>query len=357
MQAGDALRFGWLLGCGAWGGCRTPGIPKDCQSRPEAVHPYGKQEYNFFILVSVTPARGQLHQDSRRATDRHDLKEKDTNMNGPARITALAVALAGMVLSMSGCDRLAARDQLNKGVDAYKSAHYEEAIGHFQKATQLDPSLPMAKSYLATALAQNVVPGLDTPDNMKTAQQAIDIFQDVLAKDPHDVNSMKQIAGIYFSIKKLDDAKSWQKKVLAEDPKDPEAAYTVGVIDWTEAHENTLKALLPAGVNDDGEGNAKAPKKVMEPLKAQNSSLVEEGLQYLNQAVANRANYDDAMAYLNLIYRRKADVDFGNDAARKDDLAKAEEWRTKAMGTRKANEEKKNQQPGGITMDSSGNLK
>ena len=168
-------------------------------------------------------------------------------MNGPARITALAVALAGMVLSMSGCDRLAARDQLNKGVEAYKGAHYEEAIGHFQKATQLDPSLPMAKSYLATALAQNVVPGLDTPDNLKTAQQAIDIFQEVLAKDPHDVNSMKQIAGIYFSIKKLDDAKAWQKKVLAEDPKDPEAAYTVGVIDWTQAHENALTALAAGG--------------------------------------------------------------------------------------------------------------
>src|ERR1035441_2478798 len=67
------------------------------------------------------------------------LKEKDTNMNGPARITVLAVALAGMVLSMSGCKRLAARDQLNKGVEAYKIAHMEEAIGHFQKATQLDP--------------------------------------------------------------------------------------------------------------------------------------------------------------------------------------------------------------------------
>ena len=47
----------------------------------------------------------------------------------------------------------------------------------------------------------------------------------------------------------------------------------------------------------------------MEPLKAQNGPLVDEGLKYLNQAVANRANYDDAMAYLNLIYRRKADVD------------------------------------------------
>jgi hypothetical protein len=73
--------------------------------------------------------------------------------------------------------------------------------------------------------------------------------------------------------------------------------------------------------------------------------------------VENRPNYDDAMAYLNLIYRRKADVDWGNDAARKDDVAKAEEWRNKAMGQRKINEEKKNAGPGGITMDSSGNLK
>jgi tetratricopeptide (TPR) repeat protein len=278
-------------------------------------------------------------------------------MNRPARFTVLAVALAGMALSISGCNRLAARDQLNKGVEAYKGTHYEEAIDHFQKATQLDPTLPMAKSYLATALAQNVVPGLDTPDNLKTAQQAIDIFNEVLAKDPHDVNSMKQIAGIEFSIKKLDDAKAWQKRVLQEDPKDPEAAYTVGVIDWMAAHTNTLNALVPAGITDDGAGNVKAPKNVMEPLKAQNGPLIDEALQYLNQAVANRPNYDDAMAYLNLIYRRKADVDYGNADAVKADVAAAEEWRTKAMGVRKANEEKKNAGPGGITMGENGELK
>ncbi|MGB8261805.1 MAG: tetratricopeptide repeat protein [Terracidiphilus sp.] len=278
-------------------------------------------------------------------------------MNGPARITALTVALAGMVLSMSGCNRLAARDQLNKGVDAYKSARYEEAIGHFQKATQLDPSLPMAKTYLATAMAQNVVAGLDTPENLKTAQDSIDLYKEVLAKDPNDANTLKQVAGIYFQIKKLDDAKEWQKKVLAVDPKDPEAAYTVGVIDWTLAHENKLKALSAAGLDDDGKGNVKAPKKVMEALAAQNAPLVEEGLKYLNMAVTNKANYDDAMQYLNLIYRNKADVDFGNADAVKADLAAAQEWTDKAMGTRKENEAKKDKGPGGITMDSSGNLK
>jgi len=278
-------------------------------------------------------------------------------MNGPARFSALVVTLAGMVLSMSGCNQLEARDQLNKGVDAYKSARYEEAIDHFQRATQLDPSLPMAKTYLATALAQNVVPGVTSPENLKTANQAIEIFQEVLAKDPSDVNSMKQIAGIYFSLKNFDQAEEWQKKVLAVDPKDPEAAYTVGVIDWTKAHENKLKVLQEAGLNDDGKGNVKAPKKVMEPLAKENAPLIEEGLQYLNQAVANRANYDDAMQYLNLIYRNKADVDYGNAAAVDQDMAEAQDWTSKAMSTRKANEAKKNSGPGGITMDSNGNLK
>ena len=278
-------------------------------------------------------------------------------MNGSARFTAFAVVLAGMVLSISGCNRLAARDQLNKGVDSYKAGKYEEAINHFQKATELDPTLPMAKTYLATALSQNIVPGLDTPENLKTADQAISIFQEVLAKDPSDVNSIKQIAGIYFNVKKFDDAKAWQKKVLAVDPKDPEAAYTIGVIDWTQAHQNKLRELSSAGLDDDGKGNAKAPKKVMDQIKQENSPLVEEALTYLNQALSNRANYDDAMQYMNLVYRNKADIDFSSADAVKDDIAKAEEWTSKAMGTRKANEEKKEKGPGGITMDSSGNLK
>ena len=278
-------------------------------------------------------------------------------MNGPARITAFALTLTGMVLSMSGCRQLEARNELNNGVEAYKSAHNEEAIGHFQRAVQLDPRLPTAKTYLATALAQNVVPGLTTPENVTTANQSIDIFKQVLAEDPNDVNSMKQIAGIYFSIKNFDSAKDWQKKVLAVDPKDPEAAYTIGVIDWTLAHMDLLKVLQAAGFNDDGKGNVKVPAKVMAPLAQQDAPLVAEGLQYLNQAVANRPNYDDAMSYLNLIWRSKANTDYGHVADVNEDMTQAEKWRTDALGTRKSNEEKKNQGPGGITMDANGNLK
>ncbi len=85
-----------------------------------------------------------------------------------------------------------------------------------------------------------------------------------------------------------------------------------------------------------------------------NSGLVNEGLQYLLQAVNIRPNYEDAMSYINLMYRRKADLECGNDAARKADVASAQDWVTRAMGARKANEEKlNNSAPAGVDMSGS----
>jgi tetratricopeptide (TPR) repeat protein len=248
---------------------------------------------------------------------------------------------AGGDAQSESANGLSARDQLNLGVDAYKAARYGEAIAHFRKATELDPSLPMAKVYLATALAQNVVPGLDTPENLTVAQQAIDLFKQILTNEPKDVNNLKQIAGICYSVKRFDEAKDWQKKVLDVDPVDSEAAYTIGVIDWTLAHQNALKALQSVGMTDDGTGNGSAPAVAMEAIKTQNGALVPEAIDYLNQAILNRANYDDAMAYMNLVYRRKADLDWGNEAARAEDVAKAEEWAKKAMAARKTHEQTK----------------
>jgi tetratricopeptide (TPR) repeat protein len=244
-------------------------------------------------------------------------------------------------LGTSASDNPAAHTEINQGVEAYKIARYEEAILHFERATNLAPCLTVARQYLATAQAQNVVPGLDTPDNLNISEQAIANFQIVLSQDPHNVNSLKQVAGIYFSVKKLDDAREWQMKVLVEDPSDWEASYTIGVIDWQQAHMNAIKLLSSAGLQDDGEGNRAAPPEVLESICWRNSMLVEEALHYLVQAIEERPNYDDAMAYLNLVYRRKADVDYKNTALRDEDVAKAKEWARKAMLTRKENEEKK----------------
>jgi tetratricopeptide (TPR) repeat protein len=273
-------------------------------------------------------------------------------MKWNARIPVLAVA-AFVLLSSTGCKRLEARDQLNKGVQAYKSAQYEEAIDHFQQSIQLDPNYPMARLYLATAYAQQVVPNVDTPDNLKIAQAAIDNFKEVLQNDPSDTTALKQVASINFNIKNFDLAKEYQQKVIAADPKDAEANYTIGVIDWTQSYKNAVDTLAAAGIKDDGMGNVKKDKATCAKLQTMNTALVNEGLQYLLQSVNIRPNYEDAMSYINLTYRRKADLECGDDAARKADVYQAMQWVTRAMGARKANEEQKNNAaPAGVEMPS-----
>ena len=267
-----------------------------------------------------------------------------------ARIPAIA-ALIVLVASAVGCNKLQARDHLNKGVQAFKNARYEDAINHFQTAIELDPNYEPAKLYLATAYAYQVVPNLDTPDNLKIAQKALDGFHAVLEKDPNDLTALKQIASIDRNIKKLDEAKEYEKKVIAVAPNDAEANYTIGVVDWMQAYKSAVTILAADGLTDDGNGNPKKSKGACAKLQAANTALVAEGMQYLNHAVEINKSYDEAMQYLNLMNRRQADLECGNDAARKADLDKADEWTKKAMGARKENELKKEQKAsGGVNM-------
>ena len=121
-----------------------------------------------------------------------------------ARIPVTAALLALLLGSVTGCNRLKARDQLTKGVQAFKNAQYEEAVNHFQNSIALDPNYEDAKLYLATAYSYQVVPNLDTPENLAIAQKALDGFKAVLAKDPNDLTALKQIASINRNIKKFD---------------------------------------------------------------------------------------------------------------------------------------------------------
>jgi tetratricopeptide (TPR) repeat protein len=268
-----------------------------------------------------------------------------------ARIPVTAALLALLLLTATGCNKLKARDQLTKGVQAFKNARYEEAVNHFQNSIALDPNYEDAKLYLATAYSYQVVPNLDSPENLAIAQKALDGFNEVLAKDPNDLTALKQIASINRNIRKLDEAKTYEKKVIALDPNDAEAYYTVGVVDWMQSYKNAVAILAADGLTDDGNGNVKKSKGACQKIKDANTELVQEGLQYLNKAVDINPTYDDAMTYLNLTNRRKADMECGDDNARKADLAAADDWDKKAMGARKANEKKKEEKTqGGVTM-------
>jgi len=259
----------------------------------------------------------------------------------------VAAALLLVMASTVGCAKLKERNQLVQGINAFKAGKNEVAIDFFQKAVAIDPSDSMAQLYLATAYSYQVIPNLDTPDNLKVAQKALDGFNNVLARDPNDLGALKQVASIHRNIKQYDQAKIDEQKVISLQPNDAEANYTIGVIDWTQAYKNATTILGAAGLTDDGEGNVKMSKDVCAKLSTANTALVTEAMKYLSRAVEINPQYDDAMQYLNLAYRRKADLECGNDAARKADLAQADAWVQKATGARKANEAAKERKLGG----------
>jgi tetratricopeptide (TPR) repeat protein len=264
------------------------------------------------------------------------------------RITAV-LAVAALALSTAGCNKLRARDQLNKGVASYKNARYEQAIEHFKNAVTLDPSLQNAKIYLATAYLAQYIPGVDSPDNLQNANAAIDQYKAVLDQDPKNVNSIKGIAYLYLQMKKFEDAKQYYRKAIDLDPNDPEAYYSIGVIDWTEAYQPRMEARSKLGLRPD---EPLKDKKVCAQLRDENGQVIQDGIDALNKALSLRQDYDDAMAYMNLMYREKADRECDQPDERAADLKTADEWVDKTMAAKKAKAEKSSG-PNGITVDQS----
>ena len=266
-----------------------------------------------------------------------------------ARVPVTAGLLALLLTSATGCDHLRANDQINKGVSDFKNARYESATNHFQQAINLDPDNPNPRIYLATTYSSQVVPNLDTPENKKLAQNALDNFRLVLQKDPNNVVALKQIASIDRNTGKSEEAKADELKVIQLSPNDSEAYYTLGVIDWTQAYKNAVQTLQGEGLQDKGDGNLKLSKAGCAKLTALNGPLVASGMGYLQKAVDINPTYEEAMTYLSLMSRRKADLECGNTDAVKKDLADADMWAQKNMGARKENERRKEEKnKGGI---------
>ena len=112
-------------------------------------------------------------------------------MQRKPHVLILVAVLTAAVAAGAGCDKLRARDKLNKGVNAYKNAQFDEAIEDFKAAEQYDPTLTNAQLYLATAYASQYIPGAPSPENVKNGEQAMAEFKNILDTDPNNVSALR----------------------------------------------------------------------------------------------------------------------------------------------------------------------
>lgn len=211
-----------------------------------------------------------------------------------------------LVLGLSGCQfyqKLQARDHLNKGVQAYTSKQYKDAAEHFRTAIEQDPALIDAYLYLAITLRAEFVPLVTTPDNLRRGMEAIRAFEEVLKLDALNVNAMASIADLYRNMEKADEAKEWYRKLMAIEAQKAQALYGIASIDYNLANELTGK---------DGENIPNLTPEKREEV----GRIVDEGIETLKQALEINNRFTDAMEYLNLLYREKAELAADEDEKR-----------------------------------------
>lgn len=258
-------------------------------------------------------------------------------------------AIAAAVLASVGCTQLKSRDQLNKGVQAFKSAQYPEAVEHFKIAVELQPDFSVARLYLATAYMQQYIPGAQSPENNRMAQAAHDQFMKVLEQTPKDKVAIASIASLYLNQSKWDEAKQWYERLIGVDPNNAEAYYSLGFIAWSQWYPELGKAKNALGMKPEDPGPIK-DKKVKEELKAKFLPIVDAGLAALDKSLQINPEYDDAMAYENLLVRERADLADSKDEYEQQ-IKVADDWFQKTVATRKIKAERKGKGSGGIVAD------
>jgi tetratricopeptide (TPR) repeat protein len=234
-----------------------------------------------------------------------------------SQIVLLAVTIA-VIAGTSGCNKLRARDLLNKGVASFKNAQFDQAVEDFKEAAELDPDLLNARLYLATAYASQYIPGAPSDENLRHGQEAVAEYRTVLEKDPNNLSAIDglasilyQMAGQPFDEKKFEESKQFHEKHIALKPNDPNPYYSVGVIDWALAYRGNTEMRADynkAHVNKQIKDTDPLPPDVRKDYTDKYQAMVDDGINNLKKAIDLKPDYDDAMTYLNLLYRRKADM-------------------------------------------------
>ena len=238
-----------------------------------------------------------------------------------------------LAVASAGCAKLRARDYLNKGVAAYKAGNFDRAIEMFKQAKDADPTLLNARLYLATAYASQYIPGAPSEDNVNKGKQAIEEFQGVLQVDTNNLSAIDgigsilfQMAGQPFDEKKMAESRSYHEKHVQLDPTAKEPYYWVGVINWTlsyRANAGFRKAWNEANPKKLVKDEQPMPEKVRAEFQEKYGAVVEDGIKQLKRAIEVSPDYEDAMAYLNLLYRQRADM-AGSGQEREDYLTQAD---------------------------------
>lgn len=252
-------------------------------------------------------------------------------------IAALTIALTSL-----GCTKIKARVEIKAANEAYQKEDWATALSHYQRARRIDPSfadldrligyseiglyIPDDKTAKNEAHADAAIAALNSylqnrPEdriardalinmylNANRTSQAIDYFTNYLKSHPADLEAVKSIATLYAKQGDFNQSLTWYHTITLLDAKNPESFYIYGVVCYEKVAKNP-----PADV-------------------AQKMDIINRGKDALQHAIDMKADYAEAMAYLNLLWRQQALIDALTDPVKAQaDVAQADVIRNKTI--------------------------
>ncbi len=207
--------------------------------------------------------------------------------------TRIAVTLAVLVFTASGCglvNRVRAKNELNEAARAYREGHFVEAEQSSRRALEMDPESKTARSFIARTIHAQYKPGVQAPENIAKANEAIQAYQEILAKDPKNDEAYKAIAYLYGAIKEDEKLRGWissrANDSSAPSDKRAEAYIVLASKDWdcsfkmTELPSNKVTTLA---AGNRATVSYKKPKEQKDFDTAQ--ACVKRGLEEIETAI------------------------------------------------------------------------
>ena len=220
--------------------------------------------------------------------------------------TGIVIFLAILVATSSGCgviNRIRSKNQLNEAAKAYREGRFPDAEQYSRRAAELDPNNKTAPMFIARTIHKQYRPGVQSPDNIAKAQEAIKAYQDILAKNPQDEEAYKAIAYLYEATKEDEKLRQWIISRAADDAAPPERRSEAYVVlaskDWdcsfkiTELPTNKTTTLDPT--NNKATVSYKKPKDQKDFDQAQ--MCVKQGLTEAENAIKFDPNNESAWSY------------------------------------------------------------
>jgi len=243
-----------------------------------------------------------------------------------SRIGITAV-LGLSVAATAGCslaNKIRAKNELNETAKAYKAGQFDVAEQHAKRALYLDPGNPTAPIFIARVIHQQYKPGVDLPDNIQRAKDAIEAYQRVLQQDPNNEEAYKAISVLYSAIKDEQNLRAWIMK-RANDGSQPaekraEAYAILAGKDWDCSYKVTELPDIKTTTTDAAAGKATVTyKKPKEQKDFDNiQKCVVRGLEEADTAIKYDPNSESGWSYkANLLLEaaKQAEMDGKADKA------------------------------------------